>query len=241
MIEYKNGYVAFIDILGFSKLVEKKENYNDSKNLFEFVDNICKFFNKSRLDVKLAFFSDTIIITSDLCNLVEIALTIRILESYLWENLKLVFRGSIVKGLYYNEKGIAFGPAIIKAYELEKKADTSRIIIDDDIINEKLIINDIDDTRILNLEYLTIYEKWSSRSKSTISFKEVFEAFKNRRNVINEMLLEYQNTSVAYKYEPKKYMFNFTINYICENREKNVCLFFNISEKVKLKSLIIDN
>ena len=236
MVEYKDGYVAFIDILGFSKFVEKKENYSNSKNLFDFVDNVCHFFNSNKLDVKLAFFSDTIIITSDSCNLIQIALTIRILESYLWNSLKLVFRGSIVKGLNYNKNGIAFGPAIIKAHELEKKANTARIIVDNDILNEKLIIKDSDGERILNLEYLTIFEK---KCSSPILFKDIIESFHDRRNIINEMLSEYKGTAVEYKYAPKKQMFNYTIKYICENKDKTLNLDLNSTEKSSLESLII--
>ena len=239
MIEYRDGYLAFIDILGFSKLVEKKENYSNSKKLFEFVDNICTFFNKRGFDVKLAFFSDTIIITSDSYNLVEIALTIRIIESYLWNNLKLVFRGSVVKGFFYNENGIAFGPAIIDAHELEKKANTARIIVDNNILNKNLIISDIDGERILNIEYLTIFEKCFNYREAEMLFEKVFSALKDRRIVINEMISEYKNTPVEYKYAPKKYMFNYIINGICVSNGENINLALNASEKSALKSLLI--
>lgn len=239
MVEYKNGYVAFVDILGFSNLIMKEENYYGSKKLFDFVENICEFYNSNGLDVKLAFFSDTIIITSDSCNLVEIALTIRILESYLWDNLKLVFRGSVVKGLFYNENGIAFGPAIIDAYELEKKANTARIIVDNNILDKNLIINDIDGEHILNIEYLTIFEKCFDYCKAKMLFETVFDTFQDRRNVIDKMLSEYKNTPVEYKYAPKKYMFNYIINDICESNGENINLTLKTSEKSALKGLLI--
>ena len=44
-MEYKEGYVAFIDILGFSTYVSNEENANGTYDLFEFVRKFCYLFN----------------------------------------------------------------------------------------------------------------------------------------------------------------------------------------------------
>ena len=70
--------------------------------------------------------------------------TIYIAESYLKKDLGLLFRGGICYGKYYHENGITFGPGVVKAYELEKKAIYSRIVIDKDIQFEDDIFYYID-------------------------------------------------------------------------------------------------
>ena len=40
-MNYKEGYVAFIDILGFSAYVSDEENANGTYDLFEFARKFC--------------------------------------------------------------------------------------------------------------------------------------------------------------------------------------------------------
>ena len=46
-MEYTNGYVAFIDILGFSNLVSNEQNADKVKDLFEFVEKFQYLFNST--------------------------------------------------------------------------------------------------------------------------------------------------------------------------------------------------
>ena len=65
-MEYTEGYLAFLDILGFSKFVEDEKNGQATADLFKFVEWFSDFFNKdSKHKVNVSFFSDTIIITSE--------------------------------------------------------------------------------------------------------------------------------------------------------------------------------
>ena len=57
-MKYTEGYVAFIDILGFSKFIEIEENGENTFDLFGFVKRFCRLFNSSnKLNVNVAFFS----------------------------------------------------------------------------------------------------------------------------------------------------------------------------------------
>ena len=65
-MEYTNGYVAFIDILGFSNLVSNEQSADKVKDLFEFVKKIQYLFNSSpELNANVAFFSDSIILSTN--------------------------------------------------------------------------------------------------------------------------------------------------------------------------------
>ena len=137
-IVYKEGYVAFVDILGFSNYVLQEENAGKINDLMIFVNKFQYLYNKSpELKVKISFFSDSIVLsTEDNSHLGMVLLAIWIAESYLYEHTSLLFRGAISEGKYYNENNISFGPAVIKSYKLENEANYSRIIIDKNIMKK---------------------------------------------------------------------------------------------------------
>ena len=106
-MQYTEGYLAFLDILGFSKFVENEKNGQATADLFEFVNKFGYLFNTSpNLHVQISFFSDTIIITTN--ELDRLVLPIYIAELYLKDKLGLLFRGAIVYGKYYHKKGASY-------------------------------------------------------------------------------------------------------------------------------------
>lgn len=42
-MEYTEGYLAFLDILGFSNYVGRAENFDKTYGLFEFIKNIVTY------------------------------------------------------------------------------------------------------------------------------------------------------------------------------------------------------
>jgi hypothetical protein len=46
VMEYTEGYLAFLDILGFSKFVEDEKNGQATADLFKFVEWFRDYFNK---------------------------------------------------------------------------------------------------------------------------------------------------------------------------------------------------
>ena len=144
---YEHRILFFIDILGFSDYSSKPENYkavayilNRLQSLGESVD-VRIYLPPEKRDTPHLFeynlLSDTLVMSFP----VDFLLTY---EKYILEPIICTisavarsldmdypfFRGAIVKGLLYHKDGIIFGPALVEAYNLEKKsAKYPRIII----------------------------------------------------------------------------------------------------------------
>ncbi len=137
-MEYIYGYVAFLDILGFSNLVLQENTIEDLNKMINFVYKFRYLLKTSDdLNVKIEFFSDSIVMTVDDTSnkgLEQLLTAIRIASLALYQYTELFFRGGITKGLYHHAPSTAFGPGIIRAYQLENEAKYPRIIIDSDLL-----------------------------------------------------------------------------------------------------------
>lgn len=205
-MKYTEGYLAFLDILGFSNFVRDESNGQETEKLFEFIKKFCYLFNTSpQLDVNVSFFSDTIIITSK--ELSKLQVPICISEIYLKSTLGLLFRGGIVYGKYYHKDGSTFGPAVIEGYKLEKQAVYSRILIADNIPikeNDLMFFVDVDGQKCLNPYGILVFEpviNLSKESSSKIDInKLVIENFSTLRNELLLQINKYKGSSVVDKY-----------------------------------------
>jgi hypothetical protein len=115
---YSQRYIAFIDILGFRQLVQRSTS---EKFLVKTIVNALSGLNNSTGIIRSISFSDSIIMSAP-----ETQHGLRVLLMYAG-NLQRDFllegiltRGSIVLGPVYHEDTIAFGPAVVEAYELEQ-------------------------------------------------------------------------------------------------------------------------
>lgn len=205
-MDYTQGYVAFIDILGFSNYVSDKQNAEKVKDIFEFVRKFQYLFNMSpELNTKIAFFSDSIVLTTDdkEDSLSMLFQAVYLAETRLRDEIKLYFRGGITKGLYYHEGSIAFGPAIVKAYQLECQAKYSRIILDDNIVAElnvtsHPIMKDLDGCFCFNPYSMALYDEATSRNGET---KEaIFSRMRKERELLCDAIHRNLHTLVADKY-----------------------------------------
>ena len=252
-MKYTEGYLAFIDILGFSNYVGDENNGEKTYIMFEFVKKFCYLFNSSpELQVEVSFFSDTIIITSD--EFEKLLLPIYIAESYLKDKLNLLFRGSIVYGKYYHSEGTTFGPAVIEGYALEKNAIYSRILIADNIkrpeTREESMYSfiDIDGYRCLNTYGLIFTEIISSTPEGIVYPKDitrkVIETLSNKKEELIKQIKKYKGTKVVEKYlwriRPYNYTCDFIINIpIEETIYETVNYVMNSDLKEKVSKLII--
>lgn len=236
-MEYKKGYVCFIDILGFSSFVKNPENIKKTYNLFEFIKNLCFLFNDSQnLDIDITFYSDSIIVTTS--NIVRLIPVIYIAESYLQNNLGLLFRGGVCYGNYYHEKGMTFGPGVIRAYELEKQAIYSRIIVDKELsidLEDKCFYLDFDGLLCLN-PYGTILEEILSFGDKVYCPKGdlnaiLLEQFNNHKSAILNNIKKYKGSTVVEKYLWRIRPFN----HIC-NKIANISFDDYIYEDIKFKN-----
>lgn len=165
-ITYENKYVAFLDVLGFSSLVEKKDQ-EKLENYFFVIDEAFKFFEDKRKKIKKLIISDSIILTApdteeDFMHMLS---SIRTLQALL-ATYGIWVRGGITFGEVFvdNDKNIIVGKGYIKAYLLEKEAIYPRVIIDPSILSKK------------NLTRHEFYEKYDShKHRDPLKYKRIHD------------------------------------------------------------------
>lgn len=218
-MEYTNGYVAFIDILGFSNLVSNEQSADKVKDLFEFIKKFQYLFNSSpELNANVAFFSDSIILSTNnqvKDNLGMLFFAIWIAESYLYKHTHLFFRGGIIKGLYYHKDSTAFGPAVVNSYRLENQAVYSRILIEDEIVSTMdeipfTITMDVDGKYCFNPYGIGLLR--NTPDGTTPTKQQFIKSIREER----ELLLEAINANL-YSKVSEKYLWRIVpFNKICE-------------------------
>jgi hypothetical protein len=221
-IEYCEGYIAFIDILGFSNYVLNKDNSNNTFELFEFIKKFQYLYNTSpSLNFNIAFFSDSLVMSTTTGNLIRFAYVIALLESHLKQKLQLIVRGAIVKGEYYHNGDIAFGPAIINAYRLEKSANFGRVIVEDTVAinflsstaNSIICCKDIDGKYYINTHVPFIFDIVEG---TVLTFENLcINLIRNKEEIIR-IIRHYKETEYV-----DKYIWNITPhNECCEFAKK---------------------
>ena len=191
---YKKCYIAFLDLLGFKKLIIE-ENIDFLLQIFEKIkysyaiahQNLC---NNEVLYRKIntKIISDSICLYIDASDTFNLILLIFTCTNIQWEllNLKvpIFVRGGIVKGDIYAEDDIIFGEGIINSYLLEEyNAKYPRIIMTSDILKpldnkdlDGLVFRDFDGyyvadyfSRVLNYKKeIGLYEKIMTFSNNII-------------------------------------------------------------------------
>jgi len=149
---YKERVVAFVDILGFSDHVEETtKDFSKASNLHKALKSILSWqienennetFGLKDIGREITVFSDSIIISYSIdCQggLFYILMDLIHLQIQLM-SYDLLLRGGITIGKVYHDGKIAYGPAMIEAYELEsKKAVYPRIIITEESLHKGII------------------------------------------------------------------------------------------------------
>lgn len=136
-IEYKDKLVAFIDVLGFSDIVNNSHN-DKIESYYTYLESSFKD-HISKTDLQYLFISDSIVILADESkeNLSELTRLLTKIQCGLLLN-NIVVRGAISFGdLYVNKEGnIIVGNGLIRAYNLERQAINPRIILDRQLISK---------------------------------------------------------------------------------------------------------
>ena len=145
MREYKECYIAVLDLLGFKSSL----NSYDWETISSFFDEINQQYiilydktgeaiiNKDDLNFKVM--SDTICIFVEVSAknaLTSLMATCEYLQIRLLRfNIPILSRGAIVKGQIYHNNDVLFGNGFVKAYYLQEEiAKYPRIIIDNEVI-----------------------------------------------------------------------------------------------------------
>ncbi|MFA2568880.1 hypothetical protein ABR775_03335 [Bacillus cereus] len=137
-----NSAVCFVDILGFSKLVQDSFAAGTGNDLLKRIhktvtDNIAELKPREKSIGILKAFTDNIVIGYPIYQDGEGQLG-SIFLNFAWYQLSLTLEGFFVRGAvsigdYYGDDEFAFGPALIEAHYLEsKEAHNPRIILSDE-------------------------------------------------------------------------------------------------------------
>jgi len=145
---YDNRYVAFLDILGFTKLVEKSEQDSATfgkvlaitRGLAETARDVASRYGVlvNNQDIVSTAFSDSIVISvlepqggTKTGSLYAIVFAVQGLCRKLLLDLGVLTRGGIARGPAYHKDGVLFGRSVINAYKLEHEiAEVARIAVD---------------------------------------------------------------------------------------------------------------
>jgi hypothetical protein len=162
---YQKALVTFLDVLGFKALVAEREPKELAIALAEFERHSAPFFRANGEHLTHIAFSDTIIRVSPfddprcqdeiLDRLTTEASDVAAAQTLLCQK-HIVVRGAIVCGDIWLDGSRIFGPALIRAYELERdQAIHPRVIIDPMLV-EALEISGIIDDEVPDYEDLGI-------------------------------------------------------------------------------------
>jgi hypothetical protein len=144
--DFKESFVAFIDILGFNnkvKNIKTKDDFDIIARLMLAIKETANKYNQENDDLFGGFntiaVSDTLIITvpyEDDTACFKIVELIRYIQyTLLVTNFKTILRGYLHKGTIYNKDGILFGQGYSTAYEREQTiGGAPRIVVSPEII-----------------------------------------------------------------------------------------------------------
>ena len=149
-VEYKKSYIAYMDIMGFSKMVMGESEYiKTCRDIYDIFDDTVfdiqgkmpkghSYYMDLR-EIQMKVMSDSIFLCVDSeipkALYVLISACIIIQGSLLAREKPILIRGAIVEDDVYCDERIVFGPGFIKAYESERDvARYPRIIVSEEAI-----------------------------------------------------------------------------------------------------------
>lgn len=158
----KSKYFLYIDILGFSKMVE--QDSPKVKEVFSIIDKLNVFYHES---FETVFFSDTLLVFNKDYAVLEsdknyfIMFLIEFVEDlyYRLADRNIFFRGFLVEGDFEYEKGknilMYYGKALLKAYDSEKskKYPYTGLLIENKLLKNNLVFP----TKKIDSKYSFVY------------------------------------------------------------------------------------
>lgn len=197
MVEYKECYVAFIDILGFKNLIDDSECediYNIFQSILDFephplISNasVYKHIHHTIMSDSIVVYieaaiTDGFISLADVCSQIQMRLS---------RNHPPIFvRGGIAKGSLYHQNNILFGTGLTKAYILESTAAIYPRIIFSNEVRENALENT---KNFYMFDYDSSYYKKDNDEWYYINFLNTFNSLKTWRPRSVEESIEMNN------------------------------------------------
>lgn len=228
---YTYGYVAYLDILGFSATINMSKDPKEFENLFAFYKQLQAMLKENFPQMKMSFCSDSIFLTCDdyekgKFNCIQMFSAIYLLSETLYRQCGLLFRGGVTEGWFYHDETNIFGEAVNRAVALENAAKTSRILLDPEkkMVNTKWCntFRDVDNGLCVNLYAELFAQRAGQFEKAGISSrKEAYQILllllvKTRESVI-KMCRAHIHKPEAEKYLFQCHAFNQHVRFIANN------------------------
>jgi hypothetical protein len=138
--EYKDRYVAFLDLLGFKARVESAErNPDDRAKLHQILALVRDtLVGNPRLGLRLTYFSDCLVVTADRTEdgLAEMFQSVFALTTNLLQ-FDVLVRGGLTAGGAYHERDFVYGTAVTRAHLLEENTAGNPItLISEEVVED---------------------------------------------------------------------------------------------------------
>lgn len=217
--KYENRIVAYLDILGFKKIVEAS---TDNKKIIDDIyyalnDVLYGYKEISDRMIKSKVYKRSVTTLSD-CIIISISVNgekervddfvADILDiQQILLNRMFLLRGAITIGHIIHNDNVVFGPAVNRTVQLEKEAKYPRVIIDPNILTKSSDKKDLFKLSINNKNIIMDDDKYY-----IINYKLDNEIYRNSykkkqlKNYIDKYLNECESISCKYKWL-KNYLF----------------------------------
>lgn len=136
--QYQRRVVAFLDILGFSRLVERADN-PEWRSAIEDVLKVLRgtLAPNAAFDLRLSQFSDCIVISAPIEPYsVQLVMTGSIMLANNLLQQMVLLRGGIAVGNLIHTDDVMFGPGMLTAYRSDTPGGPPRISIDETLSSE---------------------------------------------------------------------------------------------------------
>lgn len=208
-MEYENRIVAFIDILGFSEMIRNSEENEDVfitvHKALEEIRNINRNLQSETREKSLgrqeALFSDNIVISYSTNSpeaefeLIYDAMFLQL--CLLYEGV--LVRGGITTGKLFHNSNMIFGPALVRAYELESKhAIYPRVLVDDNCVNGSGTVFSRDFDGLTFLNFIENFDYCNSLFKKMYNISD-FQYYSNIKNIVIDKIKACSNTNIKAK------------------------------------------
>lgn len=141
-MKYETRLIAFVDFLGFKKMIEESEdNEHRTDEIYSAIHNIYMVLgdylanSPGDTSLRITHFSDSIVMSCAFDEIEDVVLIIRhlrFIQQQLAEEHSMMIRGAITIGDLIHDDQILMGPAMVEAYTMESHvAIYPRIIVSD--------------------------------------------------------------------------------------------------------------